>query len=386
MEDLIAQFPTKDTTIEHAYRSFIYQPERLALTSRPFLQQRQSLATQFLQADYYYSFNCELKSPLLGVKSIELLRCSLPAAFPNIPNGEACFYYYRIPADPVTYQPQYNTLTAANIHVVRLLPSPPYSPDNYPNPNIYGWNTTFGDYQSLVDQLNLAAQNDPNQAELIFFTANDITFYYDQVRNKIGFTGKNAKDIAGFPQYYYLPVGYKDPNLLIVQQAIQTTLADPTGILFPTNGLNTLNRRLGFLWDGDWGLPAAPANPSLGYNILYARTAPKPNFTGLPWTEYLPNYTAETFTDLVNTGNIYIYCDAVGGSTQDINADERLLAIVGGNAATLGIIFGESKIQCQLTKTSQAIFQLNITLRTDTGDPLYLPKSAFVNLELKISY
>ena len=388
MEELLSIFPTRENP-EANYKSFIYQPERVSLNSRQAITAKQPLATQFLDADYYYQFQCELKSPLLGVKALELIRCSIPNAVPNIPNNEACFYYYRIPADPVTYQPQYNLLTAANIHIVRLLPMPPYSPDAYINPNQYGWNTSFGDYQSLVDQLNLSTQNDPNQDVLVpngFYIQNDIQFYYDQARNRIGFKGLNAKDIAGNPQYYYLPVGYKDPNIAIIQAAIRTILQDPTGILFPTNGNYILNKRLGFLWDGDWGLPTPPAFPSQGYNILFARTAPKPNFQGLPWNDYYPNYTAESFADLVNTANIYIYCDSVGGSTQDTNSEERLLAVVPAQASNLGVIFGESKLPCSLTKVSQTIFQLNFTLRTDTGSPFYLPKSAYVNLELKFSY
>jgi len=391
MEELIAQFPTKDNQLEAQYRSFIYQPERVSLNSRQSITGTQPVALQFLDSDYYYTFSCELKTPLLGVKSVELIRVSIPNAVPNIPNNEACFYYYKIPADPTTNLPNYAAISPATMHIVRLLPMPPYSPDNYANPNQYGWNATFGDYQSLVDQLNLAAQNDPNAAAITFYEANDVEFYYDQQRNRIGFRGLNTKSPAGDPENYYLPVGYKDPNIAVVQAGIRTALADPVGILFPTNGNNTLNKRLGLQWDGLYQTPVTPPsvpNPdgSIGWQMLAARTAPKPNFTGLPWTDYLPNYTAESFADLVNTANIFIYCDIVGGSTQDTNTDERLLAVVPAQASNLGVIFGESKISCLLTKVSQTIFSMTFTLRTDTGSAFYLPKSAYVNLELKISY
>jgi hypothetical protein len=391
MEELLTQFPTKDANIPE-YRSFIYQPERISINSRQYITGVAPTALQFLDSDYYYTFTTTLRSPLLGVKSLELIRASIPNAVPSVPNDEACFYYYRIPADPVTFLPNYAALTAANIHMVRLLPMPPYNPDNYTNPDDYGWNTTFDDYQSIVDALNLAAQNDPNAAALAgFYIANDIEFYYDATRNKIGFRGLNFEQpvAPNEPQFYYLPVGYKDPNLTTFQDAVRAALSDPNGVLFPTNGNYTLNKRLGFLWDGLYTLPATPpippAAPSTGWAILASRTAPYPNYNGA-WNPLLPNYTAETYADLVNTANIFVYCDIVGGSTQDTNSDERLLAVVPTNASNLGVIFGESKMLVPLTKVSQTISQITITLRTDTGSPFYLPKSAYINLELKFYY
>ena len=389
MEQLIEQFP--DTLKPIDYRSFILQPERVSINSRQSLSIK-PISTQFIDSDYYYQFTARLKNPLMNVKSLELLRATIPNVIPSIPNSEATFYYYKIPADPITFQPQYQNLTAANILMIRLTPSIGYSPDNYINPNIYGYNKTFANYQELVDELNKAALNDPLQSTLQplgFYDPGDISFSYNESLNKIVFQGNNSVDLAGFPQFYYLPVGYADPNLELFQLAITNTLGpNNQPILFPVNGEYTLNRRLGYLWDGIYedNPPVNPPVGSLSYTILESRTIPKPNFTGVPWTDLLPNYTAEGYADLVYTANVFVYCNIVGGSTQDTNTDEQLLAVVPMNTQNLGVNFGESKLSCPLTKISKEIYNISITLRTDTAQPFYLPNNAYVNLEIKFTY
>lgn len=383
MEQLIEQFPEKIQPID--YRSFILQPERVSINSRQTLSIK-PVSNQFIDADYYYQFTCRLKNPLMNVKSLELLRATIPNVIPSIPNSEATFYYYRIPADPITFQPNYAALTAAAILFVRLTPSIGYSPDNYIDPSIYGFNKTFTNYQELVDELNKATLNDPLQSTLQplgFYEPGDITFSYDERLNKIVFVGNNALDIAGQPQYYYLPVGYTDPNLALFQLAITNVLTpQQQPIIFPVNGEYTLNRRLGYLWDGVYPQPL----DSLSYTILENRTIPKPNYVALPWNDFLPNYTAEGYADLVYTANVFVYCNIVGGSTQDTNTDEQLLAVVPMNTQNLGVNFGESKLSCPLTKISKEIYNISITLRTDTAQPFYLPNNAYVNLEIKFTY
>jgi hypothetical protein len=81
-----------------------------------------------------------------------------------------------------------------------------------------------------------------------------------------------------------------------------------------------------------------------------------------------------------------LYCDVVGGGSQDTNIDERLLAVIPMNTTTLGINFGESKIPCELSKVSGEIYTLNFIMRTDTAKPFQLPVNAYINLELKLNY
>lgn len=386
MEDLLAQFPTRQD-LEQSYRSFIYQPERVSLNSRQALEQPKSLSGLQYQSDYYYQFECVLKAPLLRVKTLELLRATVPNAVTSIPNAETAFYYYRIPTTGAPdYLPDYSQLTAANIRMVRLLSSFIYSPDNYVNPNLYGFNRTFQDYNDLVTELNKATQADPNQAALSpnFYIPGDITFTYNQTQNKIVVQGNNYENPPGTPQYYYLPVGYQDPNLFTFINTLRSTVYPTSPSNFPTNGQYTLNRRLGFLWNGVFQSFPIPFGEN--YAVLANHTFPKPNYVdGQPWVPLI-YYTAEAYANLVYSANLFLFCDIVGGSSQDNTMDERLLAVLPLSANNLGVAFPENKISCPLTKITENIYQLRFTMRTDTGEPFWLPTSAYINIELKLTY
>lgn len=383
MEDIIAQFPTKDVMLESKYRSFIYQPERISLNSRQGLGNTTIASGLQYEQDYYNQFTCELRSPLLRVKELELIRATVPTAVTSIPNAETAFYYYRIPTTGAPdYDPDYSQLTPANIRMVRLLSSFVYSPDAYLNPAIYGFNKTFQDYQDLTTEINKATINDPNQAILSpnFFIPGDITFTYNQTLNKIVVQGNNYETIGGLPQYYYLPVGYNDPNLFTFMNAVKVAL---TPALFPTNGPFNLNRRLGFLWNGVFTdvLPG-----SISFASLINHTFPKPNYNPPnPWIPLI-SYTAEGYADLVYSANLFLFCDVLGGSSQDTMIDERLLAVIPLAAPNLGVAFSEQKISCPLTKVSENIFQLRFTMRTDSGELFWFPSNAYINLEIKVKY
>lgn len=396
MEELLAQFPTKDN-IEHKYRSFLFQPERVSLNSR------QSLLSAINQAggntdlalvapsDTYYQFKCELKTPLLRVHSMELLRASIPYAVPSIPNNECFFFYYRVDSEGGV-APNYEQFTADNIYCIYLYPKGFITPPSwYPNYNEYGWNTAFPDYDSLVQALNKACQsNDVRLGNR--FIAGDISFEFEPTLNKIMMKGNNM--FQGNTQvYFYSPVGWNDPNLQIVIAELKANFYNPNyagddlGFIpmqINTEGF-TLNRRLGFTFNGE-GIDDAYTLPQT--QILQTRMIPMGDTGGVPYTptNCNPYYVAENFCDLVNTGNIYLYADIVGGSTQDTNSEDRLLAVIPGNASSLGVVFGESKIPCELTKTSEDIYNITFTMRDDKGQPFYIPTNAYINLELKLTY
>ncbi len=398
MQDLLEQFPTRDTSVEQIYRSFIYQPERVSVSSR------QTVDTPVLRFNYanpnegltYSEFSCELRSPLLKIKSLELLRGTIPNIVPSLPNSQTIFFYYRIPTlGAPDYEPDYeNGLVAANIRMIRLQPtSSPFSnPDIFQNPAIYGFNRTFEDYPDLVNELNKAALSDPLEDELTdaFYIPGDITFEYNQILNKIRVKGNNANTVGNVPQYYYLNVGYKDPNLQLFYAALLAQMQPglsptPVQTAFPVNFPYTLNRRLGFLFNGVYDLnTTVPLEVS---TTLLLNTQVFPASPEAPPTPSTLVYkTAEGYADLVHTANVFLYCDIVGGSTQDADVDERLLAVIPIDTANLGVAFPESKIVCPLTKISDTVYQLRFSMRTDTGEPFLLPINAYVNLELKLSY
>lgn len=397
MQDILESFPTRDTSVEQIYRSFIYQPERVSVSSRPTTN---SPITSFASGEQYqrqnYSeFTCELRNPLLKIKSLELLRATIPNAVPNIPNSQTMFFYYRIPTlGAPNYEPDYSELVVTNIYFVRLLSQFAFNPDDLLTPQDYGWNRTFEDYQDLVTELNKSAQEDPEEALLTqaLYIPGDITFVLNPITNKIGFVGNNRNDEEGNPQYYYLPVGFNDPNIPLFLDVLWTHMQDfvspysaPVRLSFPDPQTYTLNRRLGFLWNGSFDLGADPDLTDDVFAILLDQTTPKPP-EAPPTPSTLILKTAEGYADLVYTANVFLYCDIVGGSTQDADVDERLLAVVPMDTSNLGVAFPESKIECPLTKISDTVYQLRFTMRTDTADPFWLPMNAYVNLELKLNY
>jgi hypothetical protein len=390
MDELLDQFPTKQK-LDDAYKSFLFQPERVSVNSRQSLNNQPILGNTFI-SDYYNQFRVQLKTPLLRVKSLELLRASIPNAVPSIPNDECFFFYYRIPVSGLGYDAE--DFTPANIYCVYLLPTDfPLNLNYQQDPTIYGWNAPFGDYDELVTALNLAAENNEFRLSNRFISG-DVTFDYDNTTKRITMTGNNIFS-GGNIQYFYSPVGYNDPNLIPViaqiKQWFAGSLAPYLGdqnvpITINTDGY-TLNRRLGFTFDGVFTNPPVT---QLDNEILDSRVVPTGLNPDIP-IPYQPattpkTYYAENFADLVNTGNIFIYCDVTGGSTQDTNTDDRLLAVVPGNASSLGVIFGESKIPCELTKTAENIYQILFSLKTDKGTPFNLPTNAYINLELKVNY
>lgn len=397
MDELIEQFPTRDTT-EKNYRSFIFQPERVSLNSRQSIagvasqaggSADQPLGTLYAPNDVYYQFRCDLKSPLLRVRALELLRASIPNAVPSIPNDECFFFYYRVDSEG-GIAPNYEQFTPENIYCVYLYPQGFLTPPSwYVDPEVYGWNTAFSDYQSLVDALNKATTaNDVRLGNR--FIAGDISFSYDETLNKIVMRGNNV--FQGATQvYFYSPVGWADPNLLPVIADLKAQFQDANDpdelgvvpISINTDGF-TLNRRLGFTFNGrgiDEPLSLRQTQ------LLRTRVIPMQP-VDVPYTvaNSSSNYTAESYADLVNTGNIFLYADIVGGSTQDTNSEDRLLAVIPASASSLAVVFGESKIPCELTKTSEDIYNITFTLKDDKGNPFYIPTNAYINLELKLSY
>ena len=76
-------------------RSFTNQPERVCISSDNDINTAQ---TQNAVAEQTFSsFRVAIQRPFLDVKSIQLLRASIPNAVTNIPDEECTFWYYRLP-------------------------------------------------------------------------------------------------------------------------------------------------------------------------------------------------------------------------------------------------------------------------------------------------
>jgi hypothetical protein len=76
-------------------RSFTNQPERVCISSDNDINTAQTQDSVNEQS--FNSFRVAIQRPFLDVKSIQLLRASIPNAVTNIPDQECTFWYYRLP-------------------------------------------------------------------------------------------------------------------------------------------------------------------------------------------------------------------------------------------------------------------------------------------------
>lgn len=373
MEELLENFPNA-TEAQKDYKSFIFQPERLAISSNDDITGSRQVAYTVKAAEghkaaeTFSSFRIRLLRPLRNVKNIQLLSAVVPNATQNIPDNSVIFFYYRIrpvnqslqgawdanaqylPGDIVNFlgnyfvamlpsvnyqpvggqlgiwwlpftlpanqnRPNYYDLNPWRIQAVFLTPTFAFPPEETNLVLLY--NRTFVDYPDLVSSLNFCADS-PNAS-----FPKDVTFAFQPTLNKMMFVpspGYINSDI------YYLPCGYEDPNI----ELAMANSKNPLSVLYPL--FNTyqlsdifaknynLNLRLGFTWNGVFPNPFTVGNiytddtfPSLLYFYLRARD---PALTTVP--VYASNVLiANNYGDLVNTSCVRVYADFALGSTQD---------------------------------------------------------------------
>lgn len=330
---------------------------------------------------------------------------------------------------------------------VRLLPSF-WSPSFYNS--VYGfqlgYNRTFQSYQDLATELNKAAAYDPilglAHPDPPNYYQNDVKFGYDATYNKMTFTGLTTTD-----NYYYIPLSYTDvaiqptnyrttikdiqystpvagsvtytvgstnqlligfqitvtgagifnvtnapitgltaTTITVVSAAIGPPLATPTGILTAYNPvLDNFNNY------------AAPnqgrtmSNPLKLYRPLELRMGWTYNgYDRLPllFNQTLVNVTqlANSYCDLVNSQDVYVYIDFIGGGTLDSAGNGGLLSVVPLNTVNNGVAFYNNVQNNPITHLPEHLGEIRITLLTDTGDPFNLPNNAITNLEIGFSY
>lgn len=417
MESLLDLLPKQTQISSAVYRSSAYQPERVSLNSQDdILSEIQGTNTQ-----YFSGFTIRLARPCINVKSVQLLRASLPTPVTNLPNTACTFWYFALD-DPD------ETPSESNLRFVRLLPS--WTPPELIGYQ-YGYNRTFTDYNDLVNELNKATINEvlDTQGDLPLpggttWISGDIEFNYDSTYNKIQFRGTDETK-------YYLPASYNDivifgtpqrnwiPNFAYAQNALATyngtvyqalnavtssvippkdlvnwTLYDsaartlqlasasPLGLLGdagegqPFQNGYSLNLRLGWTWNG-------VINGNENYKNLIR---PVPPYIGIGFDNTTRINTANTYANLVYSNNCYIYLTFIGGSSLDSAGNGNLLAVIPLNTANNAVGFYNNVISNPLTKIPQHISEISVMLKDDEGNDFYLPNSAIVNFELGFTY
>jgi hypothetical protein len=110
-------------------RSFTNQPERVCISSDNDINTAQT--QDAIAEQSFSSFRVAISRPFLDVKSIQLLRASIPNAVTNIPDEECVFWYYRLPAAifsgtiSVTASGGYTSATFTTAGVITpVVPSP----------------------------------------------------------------------------------------------------------------------------------------------------------------------------------------------------------------------------------------------------------------------
>jgi hypothetical protein len=399
---------TRDTNKKDVIHSLTNQPERVNISSQDDINVVQATAAQ--EEESYSSFRVPIKRPFLDVKSIQLLRASIPNAVTNIPDSECVFWYYRLPLNAASTTP---APSINNLFMVRLLPSY-YKPELIDEDQgtqsatpltTYGWNRTFNSYQDLASELAKSCLRDlleDSSAGNPYFIPGDISITYNEQLNRFQFRGNNVTVGYG---YRYLAAGYDDPNVWQAADNLEDlTLQNDYPAILGIPGQpyyigKTLNTRLGFTWNGIYNpsffpIPFSYTSTNISIrNTLYNRLRPVPLYDPSPpppllgSSPYLtPTFTANTYADLVYTNTISLYADFVAGATYDSVKNTQLLACVPMNASNLGVTFYNTTLYCPLTKISDQIYEIEIRMLTDTGQPYSIPNSAIVSLELALTY
>ena len=356
--------------VHNKFKSRVYQPEIVSINSAD----RIETSLDENQIGFYSSFRVVLKTPVLNVKSLQLLRATIPNICTTIPDSELCFWYYRLPPqapyqEPVPPDPQY-------LHCVRILPSY-YPTDLLPSGKTFAINRIYNTYQDLLTDLNYAAEqvDDSNP----YYISQDISFGYDSVLNKFTFTGNES----GTPvQNFYSYAGYNDPNVLAAQKVLQAATMNAFGL----QGLagqpyvegHTLNLRLGFVWSG----------VTLSQTAYKNHIRPVPDYAvgALSLVNSSLTFTAESYCDLVYSHNCHIYCNLTSGSAYGSKGEPNLLMSVPIDATPLGVSYYVASLEQALTKVPREIYEIQIILKTDSGLPFYMPNSANCILDIGFSF
>jgi len=114
LDSLISHLEVPGYQKKDKLHSFTNQPERVCISSDNDINTSQT--QDALNEQNFDHFKVSIKRPFLDVKSIQLLRASIPNAVTNIPDQECVFWYYRIPTATfngtisITTSPTYSLL------------------------------------------------------------------------------------------------------------------------------------------------------------------------------------------------------------------------------------------------------------------------------------
>lgn len=466
VKDVLEEIEAEIILKQNIYKSYINQPNLIAISS-----DNASIKKENITSDSFFSFTCNLEKPAIQVKGLQLLSANIPQCKAySFDDTELVFAYYRFKTQDniaghtyFTEQPNID-----NLYYVRLLPS--YYPSNIiPNAQLYGFNKTFNNYQELSDELAKSCSSDLLHTNILFnkFIPNDITISYNEEMNKFQMIGNNTTTAwtppswsdsvtyqsnqiilweegiyyislidnnfnndpptttsawtlyTGTIGYTYLIAGYEDPNVLILQENINSQAVGANADFFyGLYGLNnimsilsqpfkqgkTLAKRLGFTWNCRGTLPSqnnsvTPLEYAQGssFPIFWNRLRPIPKYELITAFDTIPipnnspftstTYIAEAYCNLVYSSIINIYSNLTSGASFDTQTVMRnLLGMIPINCGQLGITFQNTYIDNLMTKINSDIYTLTIELRNEIDEPYYITNNGIATFVIKLTY
>ena len=119
LQEILDQLPASAPAQLKDYKSALFQPERVSLSSQD------DILPANTYSFFYNQFRIRLPKALRGIKSAQIIRATVPSATIQIPDTACVFWYYKLPMNPPNPPPK---LSKTYLHYVRLLPS--YIPPN----------------------------------------------------------------------------------------------------------------------------------------------------------------------------------------------------------------------------------------------------------------
>ena len=196
LDTLVTHLETTNTQRKPAFHSFTNQPERVCISSDSDISTAQTQDAQPEQT--FSSFRVNILRPFLEVKSIQLLRASIPNAVTNIPDEECTFWYYRLPIKAFT----------GAISVTA--PAPPDQPT--PTPNLQGYTDATFSYtggaitpQSGIIGISQVFVGSPGPGYVTFRCASAVSGF--AAGSRVIISGVSPAGYSGTINVYSVPGG-----------------------------------------------------------------------------------------------------------------------------------------------------------------------------------
>ena len=263
---------TEATKKKPAFKSFNNQPERVNISSDNDISTIQS--QDAISEQTFSSFKVAILRPFLEVKSIQLLRASIPNAVTNIPDEECTFWYYRLP------------MKAFNGTISVTAPTPPTQPT--PTPNIQGFTDATFSYtggaitpQVVTLAISQVFVGSPGPGYILYRCSSAVTGL--AVGGRVTIAGVSPAGYNGTFNVYSVPGGGSPNDFSVVANFGAATLSGATVTITITDFIDfsTIPYTLKFSSGSTRGYFLPPATPFTNQSI-YPTYTKEAGFTGVP--------------------------------------------------------------------------------------------------------